>query len=126
LQGLPKLSLLRAEPISILALIQSLRAAGSTLPLETADAIERLKPLFSGLQPKMAIISPSLVNLSAEQSRNRENQRKLTSAHFVHQERFLDSLLLTVNSVRYQKLQAPLSHKYRTIAEAAVTILLID
>jgi len=126
LQGLPKLSLLRAEPISILALIQSLRAAGSTLPLETADAIERLKPLFSGLQPKMAIISPSLVNLSAEQSRNRENQRKLTSAHFVHQERFLDSLLLTVNSVRYQKLQAPLSHKYRTIAEAAVTILLIE
>jgi hypothetical protein len=126
LQGLPKLSLLRLEPLSMLDLIQSLRAAGSTLPLETEDSIDRLKPLFSPLQRKMAIISPRLVNLLAQKRENDENQRKLKSAHFVHQERFLDSLLSTIHSVRYQKLQAPLRPIYQLIADLVVPFIIGD
>ncbi len=126
LQGLPKLSVLRLEPHSMLDLIQSLRAAGSNLPLETEDSIERLKRFFPALQRKMAIISPRLVNLLAQKRENEENQRKLTSAHFVHQERFLDSLLSTLHSVRYQKLQAPISPIYQTIAETLVTLSIGD
>ncbi len=126
LQGLPKLSVLRLEPRSMLDLIQSLRAAGSTLPLENEDSIERLKPSFSGLQRRMAIISPRVVNLLAQKAENQENQRKLKSAHFVHQERFLDSLLSTIHSVRYQKLHAPLSPICQMIANSVVVFLTPD
>lgn len=120
LRSLPKIAFLRGDLISEDALIQSLRAAGSTLPLENGGALDQLQPLVARFQRNMAAILPDVSEAMARRSKLEEAQRRLASEHFIHQERFLRSVLLTIQTERCQEIHAPLTAFYRTIAKAAV------
>lgn len=120
LRSLPKIAFLRDDLISDDALIQSLRAAGSTLPLENRGVLEQLRPLLTSFQRKMGTIVPDMGKATARRLELEEAQRRLANEHFVHQERFLNSVLLTIRTERCQEIQAPLSAFYRTVSKAAV------
>lgn len=126
LAGLPRLKPLRAEPSTPLALAQLLRAAGSAVDTNDPRTMRRLAPRFEEIQAPFAALLPKLTAATKRLVDNQATQRRLSSATFVQQERFIEALLTTIHETRLTPLHRWYDSLPRLVGTFAVRFVAPD